>query len=268
MIKFTIIIPTYNRIDFVTLALDSCVEFVGDAIDSYEIIVIDDCSSDGTFESLVNGYQDLIEKKFIKLIRSEKNLGVVGARKLGAELASGKWLLPIDSDNELLPKMRLDFELVIESADVPCILFRTVNTDGDLIGVQHLPKVISITDVFYSAYPELFGVYQRCLFLKFFCSDLLVRLKRFESIGFYGMLKLHGPFFTSDLTLRKYHFHSPDRLSTRSGALRDGNLMSRGHLELIYQFYKYMPYSLIFKKLFVIVYYKMASVLSLFCALK
>lgn len=268
MIKFTIIIPTYNRIDFVTLALESCIEFVGGAIDSYEIIVIDDCSSDGTFENLVNGYRDLIEKKFIKLIRSEKNLGVVGARKLGAELASGEWLLPIDSDNELLPKMRRNFESVIEDAVVPCILFRTVTTDGDLIGAQHLPAVISISDVFYCEYPELFGVYQRSLFLEFFCSDLLVKLRRFESIGFYRMMKIHGPFATSELILRKYHFHSPDRLSTRSGALRDGNLMARGHFELIYQFYKYMPYSLIIKKLFAIAYYKMASVLSSFCAMK
>ncbi len=255
-IKYSIIIPTFNRCNFVIQAINSAIEFVGDSIESYEIIVVDDSSTDGTFDKLLQIYSYYISVSFIKLIRTSKNSGVVAARKLGAELACGIWLLPIDSDNELIPNMRHQFELIISRYQKPCILFRTVDSNDLIIGSNSMDSSIEISTVFYKDFPELFGVYDRNLFIEYFGSQVLIKLRRFESIGFYRILRDYGPFQINDLRLRRYHFHSLDRLSSRVGVLKDSGFMSTGYFLLITEFYSFMPYSLLIKKFIICLYYR------------
>lgn len=85
---FSIIIPTYNRKNLVIRCLKSI--FAQDfPKEKYEIIVIDNNSTDGTVEALKN-YP-------IKLLVGKKR-GGDAARNKGIKKASGKWLAFIDSD--------------------------------------------------------------------------------------------------------------------------------------------------------------------------
>jgi GT2 family glycosyltransferase len=67
-----------------------------------EVVVVDNNSADNTANVLTEKYAH--EHRF-KLIKSRTNLGAGGGRNLGAKSAKGKYLLFVDSDNIISPKM-------------------------------------------------------------------------------------------------------------------------------------------------------------------
>ena len=90
MPKVSVIIPTYNRAEFVTKAIQSV---LGQSFKDYEIIVIDDGSTDATREALAP-YMDRIH--YIH----QKNSGVSSARNAGILQSRGEWISFLDSDDE------------------------------------------------------------------------------------------------------------------------------------------------------------------------
>lgn len=67
---------------------------------SYEIICVNDCSSDGTEETLKN---IALEHRNIVLINNQMNLGVSYCRNRGLKFAQGKWVWFVDSDDLIVP---------------------------------------------------------------------------------------------------------------------------------------------------------------------
>jgi glycosyltransferase involved in cell wall biosynthesis len=94
-IKISIIIPTYNRQDLVLRAVDSVLDQSADAT---ELVVINDGSTDGTRDQL-DGIQTA---KNLIVRHLETNRGVNHARNLGVSLASGEYVLFLDSDEYIL----------------------------------------------------------------------------------------------------------------------------------------------------------------------
>ncbi len=92
-IKFSVIIPTYNRVKFVQLAIKSVMR---QKCDGMEIIVVDDGSEDETASVLKKGDFDI---KYIY----QKNQGVSSARNRGIKEAVGEWVAFLDSDDEWHP---------------------------------------------------------------------------------------------------------------------------------------------------------------------
>jgi glycosyltransferase involved in cell wall biosynthesis len=92
MPKFSVIIPTFNRENFVTKAIGSV---LAQSINDYEIIVIDDGSTDNTYKAL---------EPYLKRIQYvyQENKGVSAARNAGIKLAKGEWIAFLDSDDEWL----------------------------------------------------------------------------------------------------------------------------------------------------------------------
>ena len=88
------IIPTYNRWPLVREALDSV---LAQSYRSFELIVVDDGSTDGSADRLrqVEGCIRLIV---------QANRGVSAARNRGVEVARGKYLAFLDSDDLWLPE--------------------------------------------------------------------------------------------------------------------------------------------------------------------
>ena len=89
----SIIIPTYNRAALVLRAIRS---ILNQDYDNYEVIVIDDCSSDGTIEELEN-----LNEQRIKIIKSDKNKGSQVSRNTGIQASQGEVICFLDSDDEL-----------------------------------------------------------------------------------------------------------------------------------------------------------------------
>src|SRR5215510_6541262 len=90
---FSVIIPTFNRADLLASTLESvfaqrCKEF--------EVIVVDDGSTDGT----INYLKSL--RKHVSVYQ-QSNRGAGAARNLGVRYAKGKYLAFLDSDDVWFP---------------------------------------------------------------------------------------------------------------------------------------------------------------------
>jgi len=90
MPKFSVVIPTYNRERFITKAIDSVLR---QSFTDYEIIVIDDGSSDDT-RTVLAPYMEKIHYIY------QENSGVSAARNAGIREAKGEWISFLDSDDE------------------------------------------------------------------------------------------------------------------------------------------------------------------------
>ena len=90
---FSIIIPVYNRENLIKRAIDSC---LAQTLKEYEIIVVDDASTDDTVDVVLKNYGQKV-----KLLVNDKNKGVCPTRQKGIDAASGRWIILLDSDNTL-----------------------------------------------------------------------------------------------------------------------------------------------------------------------
>jgi glycosyltransferase involved in cell wall biosynthesis len=90
----SVIIPTYNRSSLVLEAIDSVFR---QTFTDFELIVVDDGSTDGTVE-VFNPYKG----RFVYC--RQNNQGVSVARNRGLRLARGQWIAFLDSDDYWLPE--------------------------------------------------------------------------------------------------------------------------------------------------------------------
>src|SRR5215468_6433390 len=92
----SVILPTYNRADTIGRAIDSV---VNQTLSDWELIVVDDGSTDNSTELILERYS---REPRLKLIRQE-NQGFPGARNTGLRASAGKYIAFLDSDDEYLP---------------------------------------------------------------------------------------------------------------------------------------------------------------------
>ena len=101
---FTVIIPTVNRKDFLKIAVNSVFD---QTFDDFEIIIIDDGSTDDTKQMLYE-YSDKRIKYFY-----QENKGVSFARNKGLEQSNGKYIAFLDSyDSWVENKLEKTFEYI------------------------------------------------------------------------------------------------------------------------------------------------------------
>tara|TARA_B100000945_G_C20288320_1_gene552107 strand:- start:76 stop:768 length:693 start_codon:yes stop_codon:yes gene_type:complete len=96
MVKITILIPCFNELRTIEKVVEKVIK---SEISDKEIIIIDDCSTDGTKEIL----KSKIESKVDKIIYCEKNLGKGACIKTGIKHVSGEIVIIQDADLEYDP---------------------------------------------------------------------------------------------------------------------------------------------------------------------
>lgn len=89
----SVIMPTYNYGKYICSSVDSV---INQTFSNWELIIIDDCSSDNTIDILKNKYSGDSRISFFK---TEKNGGSAVARNLGLDKARGKYICFLDSDD-------------------------------------------------------------------------------------------------------------------------------------------------------------------------
>ena len=93
----SIVMPAYNAERFIEEAITSV---INQTLTDWELIVIDDCSSDKTAETVA----DLVKHdNRIRLVKNEKNLGVAKTRNRGLDICTGNFIALLDSDDYWKP---------------------------------------------------------------------------------------------------------------------------------------------------------------------
>lgn len=98
MIKLSIIIPAYNVANWIDDCICSCMNQDMNLGDEFEIIVVNDDSSDDTMEHLITYGNNII-------IVEQSNAGVSAARNNGLKCAKGEYIWFIDGDDYIEPNV-------------------------------------------------------------------------------------------------------------------------------------------------------------------
>jgi glycosyltransferase involved in cell wall biosynthesis len=95
----SVVIPTYNRAKVLPRAIESV---INQTYKKWELLIVDDGSSDGTKELVQKRY---LNEGRIKLVKRPKDRpkGANACRNIGMEKAIGKFIAFLDSDDEWLP---------------------------------------------------------------------------------------------------------------------------------------------------------------------
>lgn len=181
----SVIIPVFNESKTVAAAIQRIYELPV----SKEIIVIDDCSKDGSKEII----DSLRDKYFFKLISNPVNKGK-GASVLSAvDIANGKYIIAEDSDMELNPLDILKMLETIQKENVDLVngnrnVISTKNTNF----ISKLAKVITKTLLWLlygKSINDLLSSYKLCSLDKFKTLDLKSQRFGFETEWIIKSLK-------------------------------------------------------------------------------
>ncbi len=157
----TVIIPTFNRVNLLKETVDSVRNQI---FNDFEVIVVNDGSTDGTGEWLR-------DQKDIRVIE-QSNLGIATARNNGAVAASGNWLAFLDHDDLWAPdKLLIQAEFVRNNPDVALVAARHVRM-GRPNREPRNPKWIK-GDLFLKEYSQSF----------IHTSSVIIRRDIFEQVG-------------------------------------------------------------------------------------
>lgn len=125
--RVSVVMAAYNSSRFIERAIQSTLD---QSMQDLELIVIDDCSTDQTFDIVQNFAK---EDPRVRLHRLEQNGGPGAARYRGVKEAKGDWIAVHDSDDRMLPN-RLEKLLAVaeeNSFDVIADNLYYVNEDTD-----------------------------------------------------------------------------------------------------------------------------------------
>ena len=118
----SIVIPHWNNLD----VLSECLESISNTnFENFETIVVDNASTDNSVASVRSNYPN------VKLIENDKNYGFAGGCNIGAEAASGDFLIFLNNDT-------------IQDKDWISNLIKTINSDDKIAAVQ--PKILNYYD--------------------------------------------------------------------------------------------------------------------------
>lgn len=92
--RFSIIVPLYNKADYVRKALES---ILTQSYTNYEVVIIDDESTDNSL-SIVNDFVKTVESGKWK-VESQPNSGVAAARNNGVAKSKGEFVCFLDADD-------------------------------------------------------------------------------------------------------------------------------------------------------------------------
>lgn len=110
---FSFVVPVYGTEKWLSRCLDS---ILAQQLKDFEIVVVDDCSPNDC-KAIVDKYTGKC-----KYIRHSENKGLLQARLTGLRAAAGKYVIPLDSDDYVLPGLTQALENTILRYDYPDII--------------------------------------------------------------------------------------------------------------------------------------------------
>ena len=128
-IYISVVIPTYNRGQTLSKAIDSV---LSQSHDYVQLIIIDDASTDHTLD-ILNSY----DASYMDIICNQSNLGPSACRNLGIHNSKHRFIAFLDSDDEWHPDfLKSSLQLLIESNSPFCFCNYSVN-DVNILPLQN-----------------------------------------------------------------------------------------------------------------------------------
>lgn len=145
----SIITPSYNTAQYISKTIESV---KAQTYQNWEMIIVDDCSSDDT-DNVVLPY---LEDKRIKYIKNEVNSGAAISRNIALREAKGKWIAFLDSDDLWTPeKLEKQIHFMEENGyHFSYTNYEEIDIDGKKTGVKVTgPKKITKMGMFNYCWP-------------------------------------------------------------------------------------------------------------------
>lgn len=139
----SVVIPTYNRKDFLTRTIDSV---LNQSLTEIEVIVVDDGSTDGTSQYLEKKYQDDKRLKCKRVENGERGR----ARNLGISSSSAPLIVFLDSDDILLDEALsgyYDLSLLFPSTQIFAARYRINDGSNITHPTASLSETCSLDDL-------------------------------------------------------------------------------------------------------------------------
>jgi glycosyltransferase involved in cell wall biosynthesis len=127
--KISIIIPVYNVEIYLRECLDSC---VNQTLEDIEIICVDDCSTDNSYE-ILEEYQ--LKDSRVRIFQHETNKNLGAARNTGLQNATGEYVWFVDSDDYIDTKACQILYDAIKGFDVDMLCFSDIQF-SDISGIR------------------------------------------------------------------------------------------------------------------------------------
>lgn len=211
----SVIIPTYNRDEFLEKAILSV---VNQTYKNIEILVIDDGSIENYAEKICNNFQNC---KYLY----KKNGGLSSARNYGVQKAKGDFIAFLDDDDLFLPsKIQKQLDVLIENNDVDCVhsaafvIDANDNQTGAIIGASKEKASKRSGNVFWNALGVWVIKSPTPLFRKKVFDTLLFdeTIMVGEDVDFYQRMFYYFKIFYIEEPLSLYRDdNDPNRLSKK-----------------------------------------------------
>ena len=120
--QFTVVVPLYNKAPYVELSLSS---LQAQTLQDFEIVVVDDGSTDGSAERVA-----ALQDPRIRLIQ-QRNGGVSVARNRGIQEARGDWVCFLDADDWLHPEFLARMQALAQRHPEVHIVAGSFKTEAD-----------------------------------------------------------------------------------------------------------------------------------------
>ncbi|EPL1602607.1 glycosyltransferase family 2 protein [Acinetobacter baumannii] len=139
----SIITPSYNSAKYIGKTIDSV---ISQTYKNWELIIIDDCSIDSSVD-IIKDYEN--KDKRIKLIQLKENSGAAVARNTGIQLARGRFIAFLDSDDSWLPEKlekQLEFMLINNYYFTYTSYFK-INENNEILGTMYIPSKVNYSQL-------------------------------------------------------------------------------------------------------------------------
>ena len=153
----SVIMPSYNMAKYIAESIES---IMNQTYPYWELIIVDDCSTDNT-DSVVENY---LSDTRIRYLKNENNSGAAISRNYALREAKGKWIAFLDSDDVWLPeKLETQIAFMLENDyKFTCTDYRIRLNGTWLPYIYTSPKVITRRKLFnYCYFSTITVIYDR-----------------------------------------------------------------------------------------------------------
>ena len=146
--KVSIIVPMYNAEKFIGKAIETV---LSQTYENWEMLIMNDVSTDNSL-AVVNEFAKKDDR--IKVVNTEKNMGVVKGRNHLIDLARGKYIAFLDADDYWhSEKLEKQIQFMKEkNASISCTEYTRVRENGEKINEVVIKPEISYTDMLKNNY--------------------------------------------------------------------------------------------------------------------